>query len=65
MRSTVYVFDYERMGKCRKAAMLHRPDCPHQMEDGTSRLRQATNYELRALPVCADCQRREDEAGKP
>jgi hypothetical protein len=52
-----YVIDYAAMGRPGQARMLHRTDCPHPKSD--VQYKAATPEQLRELPECSDCLRRD------
>jgi hypothetical protein len=52
------VIDYEAVGSSARPRMLHRADCPHQVV-GTTQFKDATPAQLRSLPECSDCARKE------
>jgi hypothetical protein len=52
------VIHYAAMGASDSPRMLHRADCPHQ-DVGKTQFRSATQEELRVLPECSDCARKD------
>jgi hypothetical protein len=52
------VIDYAAVGSTRRPKMLHRTDCPHQVV-GVTRFKPADAEQLKSLPECSDCARKD------